>query len=171
MRTIIAFVQLIRRVVPRTVADTGGSLYNPRLCDWDRASNVEPFTSLYITSEYALLRLNVNTGQLSNVNCGIDINPFGIVCLSNSGKIVVSCLKTHGLWTIDRRVCNHMDRLAGVMPEPLVLRSQRGTIRFRSLLLHRRALRHERDQSILVADWSAHVVLRVPLPDRLFLQS
>jgi hypothetical protein len=164
----------------RTVAGSGSrqnvngigvtaSIGRPKHCDWDRASDIEADTYLYITAYNALRRLNVKTGETTTLKCSVNINPFGIVCLPRSGIVVLSCIQTLCLWTIDPRANNKMERLAGAGRvwdtgafETATEWEDPFSIHFRSAFS---IALHERDQSILVADRTAHRIVRVPLPD------
>jgi hypothetical protein len=152
---------------------TAVSIYNPRCCDWDRASDVEPFTFLYITAHYAVRRLNVKTGQMTTVKCSKFVDPTGIVCLSGSGLIFLSCIDTRCLWTIDQR-SNTMKRLAGARTSDRSASPSTETEWDQPFSVHfdrpYGIAWHERDQCILVTDQSAHTVLRVPLPDHVFVK-
>jgi sugar lactone lactonase YvrE len=155
---------------------TAAHIYAPHYCVWDRASDVEPFTFLYITAVYAVRRLNVKTGQMTTIKCTVKINPFGIVCLSGSGRIIISCIQTGCLWTIDPRT-NTMERIAGALRTGPVSAEchkleETQTEWNNPLCLQFGALAgiawYERDQSILVTDRDLHTVFRVPLPDHFF---
>jgi DNA-binding beta-propeller fold protein YncE len=148
---------------------TAASIEFPYHCDWDRASGVEAFTSLYITAYCTVRRLNVKTGRMTTVEGSVDIDPIGIVCLSDSGIIVVTCAKTHCLWTIDPRT-NTTLRMAGILNQIQVSPIECcDPLRF--LFDGPRGIAwNEHDQSILVADRGADAVYHVPLPDRVFLK-
>jgi sugar lactone lactonase YvrE len=151
---------------------TAASIKWPLLCDWDRASDVEPFTSLYITAPTAVRRLNVKTGEMTTVKYNANLDPVGIVCLSGSGILILTCMMTHCMWTVDPRT-QKVEHLAGVntsVPSTSkVGQTEKGdpfSIRF--FTPYGIALQ-ECDQSILVPDSIAHTVTRVPLPDRVFV--
>jgi hypothetical protein len=146
---------------------TAVSVAHPRSCDWDRASDVEPFTFLYVTSAYAMRRFNVKTGQMTTLKLSADITLSGIACLPGSGVIVVSCCKTRCLWTIDPRTAA-MERLAGAMKSGHGATSRNIQTEWEDPFLVTFHAPHaitwsERDRSILVVDRPAHAVLRVPL--------
>jgi sugar lactone lactonase YvrE len=167
----------------RTVAGSGNSehldgigstssIHAPNFCDWDRASNIEPFTFLYVTARNTVRRLNVKTGQMTTLKCPDFLNPCGIVCLSGSGIIVISCTDTHCLWTIDSRT-NAIERLAGAVTRSSSETSMKSqqiegedplSVRFGCPV---GIAWHKSDRSILVVDEFAHTVVRVPLSDRL----
>jgi hypothetical protein len=120
-----------------------------------------------------LRRLNVKTGYLTSITIGDGIWPVGIVCLSGSGIIVISCSSSLCLWTIDPRTNYKLERLAGALTDssrPKWKAQETDfenpfSIRFREPC---GIAWYERDQSILVADTDTHSVFRVPLPDRVF---
>jgi hypothetical protein len=148
---------------------TAASIHSPFSCDWDRASDVKPFKFLYITVYDAVRRLNVKTGQMTTVKCSGDIYPRGIVCLSGSGVIVLSCYQN--LWTIDPRT-DTTERLAGALQHESTSSFDSKSTEWDDpfSVCFRGAYGmawQERDQSILVADCHGHRILRVPVPDRL----
>jgi hypothetical protein len=153
---------------------TAASIDRPRFCNWDRASVVEPGTVLYITTHYGLCRLNINTGEMTTVNCG-GLRPLDIVSLSGSGIIIITCFRTRCLWTIDP-VTDTVERLAGTPTEvPGALIPTKSPTEWDDplsiqFLCPVGLALHERDQSILVTDRRAHTVLRIPLPDRVFVK-
>jgi sugar lactone lactonase YvrE len=147
------------------------SICSPRYCDWDRASDIEPFTFLYIASADAIRRLNVKTGEMATVKqtCDRKLAPVGIVCVSGSGMIIVTCGNTRCLWTIDPRT-GTTEWLAGSQTEQPLTPSQPDQTEWDPFAVHFTSLYglalDEHEHSIFVVDLNARTVLRVPLPDR-----
>jgi sugar lactone lactonase YvrE len=145
-------------------------IWSPRCCDWDRASDIEPFTSLYIAASHKLRRLNLKTGQMTSINCDDTIRPAGMICLSGSGLIIITCFNARRLWTLDPRT-NAMERLAGALGLTGPTKSAQTEWEDPLSIYFERLSGiawHKRDQSLLVVDSDLHTVFRVPLPDRLF---
>jgi sugar lactone lactonase YvrE len=148
---------------------TAASIAAPQYCDWDRASDVEPFTHLCITASNTLRRLNCKTGQMTTIKCPEKIDPCGIACLSGSGRIVISCDRTRCLWTVDPRTST-IERLAGALAATGLSKPWKSQTAWEDpLSVEFYRLKgiayHESNQSIWVADERAHTVFCVPLPD------
>jgi hypothetical protein len=153
----------VTRTFTSSESSDRNSLFEPKCCDWDRASDVEPFTFLFICAAYAIGRLNVKTGEMTIINLK-EVHPLGIVCLSGSGIVVISGFQTRCLWTVDPRTAK-MERLTGAeATQSIVTEPDAIEWGYPCGLAW-----YERDQSVLVADSNANCVFRVPIPDHLLM--
>jgi hypothetical protein len=77
----------------------------PVACDWDRATNVQPFTYMYVGRSHAVDRVHVATGDIT-VCIPNNKKAFGgneIICLPGSGKLIINSLVDSSLFVIDPR--------------------------------------------------------------------
>jgi hypothetical protein len=155
---------------------TAASLCHPSACDWNRASDVEPFTFLYFLTPLSIRCLNVKSGQVTSLKFGVNIRLSSFVCLPGSGALIISSEATCAIWAIDPHT-GAAERLAGALRDDVAAGPSRTTPAVEWDDPHSFPCSHdlsgmvwnERDQSILLADQETAAVFRIPLPDRLFV--
>ncbi len=139
------------------------SLHQPRNVVFDRAPTAKPDAILYVACYNSIRRFDTETGAVTTLKTSIKINPCAIDC-SPTGYLVVSCIDTHSLYSIDPKTGETV-RVAGT-----------GEKGFADGVATKAKFAYPKDLEIIdsercayVTDTSNHRIRRVDLPIWLFV--
>ncbi len=111
-----------RSTIPKDGRGVKCSIQYPRNLVFDRASNVEPESAVYITSGSGIRRLDLVTTRMTSISLGptptvSDLDLHGIDCIAGTGNLIVSCVRTNSVYFVEPKT-GAIEFLSGARPPP-----------------------------------------------------